>query len=1142
MNLIEFLKSNNGFDLKNQILDSKIITTDEIVGISYFATEKFYKDHKNMMIIAPNLFTAEQIRNELYSLVGPEKIIFIPAEELLMVEYAAASNDILSDRIAGLYEATFAYQKIVVTNVSAASRYYPKKELFLENVFKLKVGDDTNLSALRKTLVSSGYEVVNKISKSGQCAFRGSIVDIFSLDSDYPVRIDFFDTEIESLHHFNIDTQETFNSINEYLVLPFTEQLYSENDEKACESRIKLRLEEDLKLDHNPELEGNILLDLDMIEEHIKEPKYYKYFKFLSTDTGTLFDYFRCDTVIYSNYENIIEVTEKLMIDENDFIHDLREKGKSLSGLSLFDSRWMEKYKGTAVKNELFSSFNKFEVRPPIFLNNSLQAIEHSLKFYIDNGYKIYCSFASERQRLYFIENTLRKIFPSDELDDLFKNTFVFGDDNVTLGFEIVDLKIVVLSQKELLGYKLGTNKFTSKFRQGTILKSYEDLQKGDYVVHEDYGIGIYDGIYQIDFFDTVSDFLRIKYAGDQNLEIPLDQFGKVRKYVSRDGKAPKLNSLFNNKWEGTKAKIKKKIDDLAEKLSDLYRTQLTIKGYKFPEDDELQMAFENDFEYELTKDQQEAVDEIKKDMEQEYPMDRLVCGDVGFGKTEVAFRAAFKAINSGKQVLLLCPTTLLATQHYSRALERFSKFDVKIACLTRFLTQKEFKQELESIKSGKTHLIIGTHRALSNKIEFSDLGLLIIDEEQRFGVEQKEKIKMKFPNIDSLVLSSTPIPRTIQTALVGMKSLSLINTAPKNRAPIQTYLIEHDDKIVFDLIKRELGRKGQVYYLHNEIPNIDKIAEKIRENVPNSEVAFINGQMDKDEIDEIMNQFYVGNVQVLVATTIIENGIDVPNANLIIIENADKFGLAQLYQIKGRVGRSDKIAYAYLTYDPKKMLTEEAKKRLSAIKEFTELGSGYKIAQRDLMIRGAGDILGKEQAGFIDDIGVDLYVKLLNEAVSERQNGSTTKKKQKSITYRGYIPNEFAEETNKFEIYQLLNDASNVSELERAKAKIKDEFGNIPAELQRIINIKYLKIILNSEMIDTFEENLEYIEVTLNPNFNKIKGVGVEIMLVTNEFKPKIKFISGKIVLRLNKSKTWIEDMIKILDRLMEIYKKNEA
>lgn len=1122
--------------------DFSDLSTDNVVGISYFCDEFIQTKKENILVVAPTLFAAEQIRNQVASLIGEEKVVYIPSEELVMVEYTAASSEILSDRIFGLYSSLEAKNKVIITNIAAVMRYFPSVSLFKSSIISIKKNDDVNISFLRKQLLNNGYEFVNKVAKTGQFAIRGDILDIYSYNNDYPIRIEFFDTIVESLQNFNISTQESFKSIDSAIFIPASEQLYTDEELYIGTERIREQLVKDLELPHNTELEGNTVLDIESLKSYSKESKLYKYFSFISQTKASLFSYFDCKTLLFSDLSECEDSYNNLIKDARDFLYDLSSSGKNITHLSLYNERYISYFSGKIISNKQLQSTNVFAVRTPTFLTDNIHNVKTSFLNFINNGYKIYLSFNNEQQKLFYLENVLKEIFKEQDLLQLLDNTIFIGLDDISLGFELYESKVVVLTQKELFGFRFGTSKFTSKFRESSVLKNYDELEIGDYVVHENYGIGKFDGIKQITTEGITNDFIKINYEGNAALYVPLEQFRLVRKYVSKEGYVPKLSKLFTDKWEKTKKKIKERVNLLADKLTELYKAQLSIKGFQFGPDDEFQKMFENDFEYQLTKDQEAAIDDVKKDMESPYPMDRLVCGDVGFGKTEVAFRAAFKAIMNHKQVLLLCPTTLLAKQHYERAIERFSKYDIAVTCMTRFMSSSEFSNALRDVKDGKIHFIIGTHKVLSNRLIFNDLGLLIIDEEQRFGVEQKEKIKMKFPNIDTLTLSATPIPRTLQISLIGMKALSIINTPPKNRAPIQTYLVEFNEKIIMDIIKRELGRKGQVYYLHNEVDDIPLVAEKIRQSIPNASVAFIHGQMDKDVIDDIMTHFYNGEVQVLVTTSIIENGIDVPNANLIIVENANRFGLAQLYQIKGRVGRSDKLAYAYLTYKKNKNFNEDATKRLKAIKEFTELGSGYKIAQRDLMIRGAGDILGPEQAGFIDDVGVDLYIKLLNEAISEKKGeirSDISKIEYKKIMYSSYIPDKYANDENKFEIYQLINDCKDEEELNKAEAKIKDEFGKIPAETERIIKIKRLKLKLESVVIDDYEEYPKIVSIYLSKSFKEINGIGSTLFSKLYKYGSMVDvhLTNGNIKITLKKDEKWVDTLIDLINVIITLY-----
>ena len=574
-----------------------------------------------------------------------------------------------------------------------------------------------------------------------------------------------------------------------------------------------------------------------------------------------------------------------------------------------------------------------------------------------------------------------------------------------------------------------------------------------------------------------------------------------------------------------------------------LYVERSKIKGFAFQEDDEFQKAFEDEFDYELTRDQQRALDEIKKDMEAPIPMDRLLCGDVGFGKTEVAFRAAFKAILSGKQVAILCPTTLLARQHYELALKRFANFDVNIAVFSRLVPNKDQKKYEKEIKEGKAHLIIGTHRLLSKNIHFKELGLLIIDEEQRFGVEQKERIKELKNDIDVLTLTATPIPRTLQISLVGVRSMSKIDTPPQDRMPIQTYVTPFRMDVVKELIERELGRNGQVFFLHNNISTLYTRVSLLQKMMPNVSFGVAHGKMDRDDIEDVMMRFYEGQIDVLVSTSIIENGIDVPNANMIIVEDSDNYGLAQLYQIKGRVGRSNRIAYAYLMYSEYKVLNEKAQKRLKALQDFTELGSGYKIAQRDLMIRGAGDILGPEQAGFIDSIGLDMYIKLLNEAIKEKMEGEIQVEEEPVITtlnVDAYIPNSYAKEGDKIELYQEIMHAPSLEQLYAIKEKTRDIYGRLPDEVDMLFTKRSIDLLVREARVLKLEDKPRYVEINLGDDYINIRGIGNILFesLIPFLSNVKISYANNIFKIQLFKSKKWISELEGILKSLLEIQK----
>ena len=633
-------------------------------------------------------------------------------------------------------------------------------------------------------------------------------------------------------------------------------------------------------------------------------------------------------------------------------------------------------------------------------------------------------------------------------------------------------------------------------------------------------------------------DYLYVAYAGDDTLYIPVEQFKMIRKYASADGKVPMIHALGSSKWTKAKQKAKNKIDDIADRLIELYAKRMSSPGFAFSKDNELQIDFENQFGYALTADQQRSVDEIKLDMEKPQPMDRLLCGDVGFGKTEVALRGAFKAILDHKQVAFLCPTTILSMQHFKTATERFKNFPVEIALLNRFTSSKEKKRILKEVKEGKIDLLIGTHRILSKDVAFNDLGLLVIDEEQRFGVKQKEKIKEYRETIDVLSLSATPIPRTLQMSLMGIRGLSKIDTPPKNRLPVQTYVVEKNNTLIKQVIERELARDGQVFYLYNRTDQIANVAYKISSTVPNAKVAIGHGQMDKNELEDVMLRFMNKEFNVLICTTIIETGIDIPNANTMIVEDADKFGLAQLYQIRGRVGRSERGAYAYLLYKKDKSIQDDALKRLKAIKEFTELGSGYKIAMRDLSIRGSGDILGGKQAGFIDDIGFEMYMKILQDAINVRMHKDEKPEeevKNLNVSVDGYIPDDYVEsDYEKLELYQRLDKAKTMSELNSLKAEFDDYYGNLPEAILTLIEKRKLEILSHYSIIEDIKDSGKQLEIIFSPNaFETISGD--KLFLLANQLftKPAFKSLDNKITIKINKHDQWLNRLNEFIETL---------
>ena len=1136
---------------------------DEIVGGAFLAYKKYLEcleNNKNLVILISSTYKANKLYASLANLVkNKEDIILFLENEMIRVEYISEGKDILANRVYSLSSMINAKHKIFILTPSSFYRFYPSKEEFLESSIRLKVGETFSLEDLISKLAKIGYYKVSKIDQSLQFATRGDVVDVFSINYDKPLRIEFFDDEIESIRFFDIENQLSSQKVDEVSILPATTLLFNEEEKSQIKNKIENRLELDLphvRDDLKDILKLQVSEDVMDLETNNYSSRLYKYYGFLKQKRHPITSYLSNFETIVLEKDDFLDTKEILYKESLELLTDLAESGKSISHLEYFDKS-IELIDPHSEKNYYLTNFSsdykkykKIELSTPLF--EAKKGNEYT---------KVVDMYLSEYKQLVFVvKNKAEFTTLLNYFKFLHRDVNILNDLNDKLGEEInlvlsdfnislenKDNSFVLVTSKLLFNVRHINTAYSSKFREGVIIGSYEELEKDDFVVHEKYGIGQYKGVKQIKLANKTEDYLEIMFANNDELFVPLYSFNLIRKYAGQEGKIPKLSSLHSDTWKKTKKKIKDKVNDLADKLLVLYKDRATVKGYKFPLDDYLQEEFENEFPYELTPDQKISLEEIKKDMESDVPMDRLLCGDVGFGKTEIAFRAAFKAILGNKQVLIIAPTTLLAKQHYEVALDRFRKFDLNIRLLTRNQSTKEVKSIFEEAKDGKINILIGTHKALNSKLEFANLGLLIIDEEQRFGVEQKEKIKIKKENIDVLTLSATPIPRTLQSSLVGLKSISTIQTPPKERLPIQLYVIQKDYKVLKEVISRELARNGQIYFVHNNIFDIYEVGEKLHELLPDMKIGIIHGKMNKDDIDQVMTSFYVNEIDLLLATTIIENGIDVRNANLIIVDEADKYGLAQLYQIKGRVGRSDKMAYCYLLINKNKKLNDDAKKRLKAIQDFTELGSGYKIAQRDLLIRGAGEILGREQAGFIDDVGIDLYLKLLNEALKERENGqfaieSENKEQNRKILLNkdAYIPETFASNNEKIELYQKINEADTFDKLNNLRKYIKDNYGGeIPESFSNLLEQREIDIYLSFKEFEELDDNPNFLNLTLSKEVCKIEGIGTDLFMALINYASKVKMTYLNKTLNLIIDKTKNQNYIDTLLNVLKIIHK---
>lgn len=1132
---------------------NKSFVVDSIIGTVLLALKKYNETDANVFIYAANNYDANSIFNKLSSLIDEDKIVLLPGDDLIRVEYISESKEVKSELIYGLYKIRHSKHSIVIVTPSTLYRYYPSVKIFDDSFIEIHVGDDLNINDFKNKLSELGYISVSKIDQSMEYASRGGVIDVFSLNYEDPIRIEFFDTVIESIRLFKIETQTSYKKLDNAILIPATINLLTEEEKAKTRNKILNQLNKDLlnkREEDKEELIANVNEDIDQILNNSFSNKYYKYLSFLLEKPAELTDFADNFIVIVANNQDFNKAKSLLFEEATKFLLELHDKNKNISHLSYFNER-ASIFKGSLETTILEPFYNKKDdisipIRSLTYLDPKGSTPLIILETLIKGRNKILIVYHSEEEG-----KEIKRLLDSTEIEYSETENYMLNENTpvslcqgkFNVSFEIINQNAILLASDDLLYDKRKIKAYSTHFKKGKVLESYEELEPGDYVVHEKYGIGRFVKIETIELMGKHNDYLEIAYANNDKLFVPLYQFNLIRKFVGKEGATPRLTNLNSNQWEKTKKKIKDRVNDLADRLLTLYQERAAIAGFSFKKDDEIQKAFEEEFNHKLTPDQETSIKEIKEDMEAPHPMDRLLCGDVGFGKTEVALEACMKAILSEKQVCFLCPTTVLSMQHYKVAIKRFGDFKINVKLLNRMCTVKETNDILRGIKDGSVDLLIGTHKALNDKVVFKDLGLLIIDEEQRFGVEQKERIKEKYPNVDVLTLSATPIPRTLQSSLVGLKSISKIETPPVERLPIQTYVINYDEEIIKELIKRELARRGQVYYIFNDTYRIYEKELILQKLVPECRIGIIHGKMDKEDIDTVMNEFYEGNIDVLLATTIVENGIDVRNANLLLVEDADHFGLSQLYQIKGRVGRSDKMAYAYLMIKGNKSLTDESKKRLKAIQDFTELGSGYKIAQRDLLIRGAGDILGKEQAGFIDEVGIDMYIRLLNETIAEKQgklNKSPTKDIKALQDLDAYVPKEFAKNDEKIEIYQKILDCKDLAKLAILKDTLKDQYGALPQSVELLFIKREISIYLDEEEFEKYVEYPKRVDLILSKNFSDIKGIGTTLFTSFLKFinKLKLSYHDKLIFISINKEGDWIQTLREILKSVSTMYK----
>ena len=1076
--------------------------TDEFFCV--YLSRILKKEKKNILVVVNSLFEA----NNLYSSLSnyTDKCYLFPMDDFLTSEALAISPDLQINRLETINKVLEDDCSIVITNLMGYLRFLPSKKSYIDHILELKVGMTIEPRDLISKLINSGYCRDTVVSKTGEIGVRGFVVDIFPVDEENPVRIEFFDDEIESIRYFDTDSQKSIKNINSIIVKPYFE----------------------------------FLVDEDVSEEEFGKQKFLpKYNKVVSIS-----DYLDDSITIFKDYDQI-EVGFNHILEEIVTYKESKDTD--------FNSNYMFNLTDISVDfpmyyfslNNLTSNVNisdvvDFGVKSINNFNENSELINKYIRNCTDGG-KTVVIVLKKYQIRSLIKNLNMKLHEVD-FDNIVLGGVNLVEGEVNQGFIYKDL--VVLSSKELFNNVEKKKKYNTKFKYSSSIKDITKLAVGDYVVHNVHGIGVYNGIKTLSVSGISKDYLEVLYLGTDKIYIPVEKIDLLSKYSGQEGVAPKVNKLGGVEWAKTKERVRKKINDIADKLLALYAERESRRGHAFAEDCDMSIDFENDFPYELTKDQAQAIAQIKADMERPQPMDRLLCGDVGFGKTEVAFVAAFKAILDSKQVLFLCPTTILSNQHYENAKERFKNFPVSIGLLNRFTTPKEAKRILDGLKDGTIDMVFGTHRLLSDDVILKDLGLLVIDEEQRFGVMHKEKIKQYKTNVDVLTLTATPIPRTLQMSLVGIRSLSLIETAPVNRYPVQTYVIEENKQIIRDAIYKELSRNGQVFILYNRVQSIEEAKNRICNLVPDARVAIAHGQMTKNELESKIFEFTNHEYDVLVCTTIIETGIDIPNVNTLIIMDADRFGLSQLYQIRGRVGRSDKFAYAYLMYQPFKSLSESAVKRLNVIKEFTELGSGFSIATRDLSIRGAGDILGSEQAGFIDSVGIDLYLKMLNDEVSRKKNIEVVEEETTDsaplLNIATHIDDNYVSEDElKIEIHRKINEIDSKEKFESIKNELEDRFGKLEDDLIVYMYEEWFEKLAKKLKISNVRQSKNSIEISFPGEVVEkldTEEIFMDAFYVTNMFRFISRGSNLVIVLDIIKlEKHPVYYLVELLDKIYD-------
>ena len=1131
-------------------------------GKSYIINGIFEENDNSMVVVTHSDVDAKNLYEDLSFYTTD--VFYFPVREVVFYNVDAISGDLRWARLKVIKEILQnERKKIIVTSIDALTSLYTPKEYYLRYSMIIKTGDDIDLKEISKSLLQCGYERVEVVEGKGEFSFRGGILDVFPPTSAYPYRVELFGDEVDSIRTFNTESQRSIERVEEFSIFPSKEVIVDDE----CRSRAVQNINEELKKvianvsKENKEsvekIKGIVGKNIELLNNTYYFETIDSYLPFFYEKLDSFFDYLQGYTFVVDDFKRSSGKMESIYYEFNENYMSFLQRGDILPSQNslLLNKGELESKLENSSLITLSSFLNKsdglfntvdigFEEVTLNKYNGQLNMLIEDIQERKEKKYKTVILAGTRPRGERLVKTLMEKgIFSTykDSIDKIEAGEVVITFGNLLRGFDYPELELSIISDKDIFGETRRKRSGKAVRKKGVAkITSFAELKPGDYVVHANHGIGVYKGIKQMAAGGTTRDYLDIVYDKGDKLYVPVDQLDLVQKYIGSEGNSPKINKLGGAEWQKAKAKARKSINEIAQDLVKLYAARATLKGHSFGKDTEWQRQFEDEFPYEETPDQLASLEEIKRDMESDKPMDRLLCGDVGYGKTEVAIRAAFKAVMDGKQVAFLVPTTILADQHYNNFIKRFSDFPIKIDMISRFRTPKQQKATLQALKEGNVDILIGTHRLVSKDIVFKDLGLLIVDEEQRFGVAQKEKIKGMKKNVDVLTLSATPIPRTLHMSLTGVRDISVIETPPEDRYPIQTYVVEQNDQLIRDAILREIGRGGQVYFVYNRVESIDSMANYIRDLVPECKVGIMHGQMTEKELETEMIAFMNKEYDVLVCTTIIETGIDISNVNTMIVHNADKMGLSQLYQLRGRVGRANRIAYAYFIYTKDKILTEVAEKRLKALKDFTELGSGFKIAMRDLEIRGAGNMMGSSQHGHMASIGYDLYCKMLEDTVKLVKGEIENEPIETSVDIKvdAFIPSSYiTDEIQKIEVYKKIAAIENINDFMEIKSELEDRYSSIPDSVYNLMDIAYIKSLCKGLYIEDIKEIAKELRFKFVKGYKGFEGI---YSVLLKQYKDDVILYFGEtpsfaIKLANIKKETALEYYKKLLEDISE-------